>query len=415
MKQRILLRAPILTQSGYGFHSRVIFRALMQNDGMFDVFLDALNWGKTSWIYEDNEERNLIHQLLIKTQDFIQNKGQFDKTIQCTIPNEFEKLSPYNIGVTAGCETTKIPPQWIEKCMLMDKIIVPSEFTKEVFQNSSYEAVNQATGEHISDFRVETPVEVIHHPFLDVEAIESDLDFGCENNFLIVALFGPRKNLDNTIRWFLEEFQHNSDVGLILKTSLVGNCEDDKYHTQRRINKILNDFPNRQCKVHLIHGRLSTEEMYGLYTHPQVKFLVNAAHGEGFNLPALEAAVNGLPIITIGWGGHNDFLFVDKKALFTKITYDLKPLQPEAVWPGVLQEGSMWAFPHAANFRKKLRSGLKNYGSAQSKAKKLKKHTRENFTEEKILQQYIDAFGGKQQQEVTSWFDQLNADIEEHE
>ena len=41
-------------------------------------------------------------------------------SLQISIPNEWEKLAPVNIGITAGIETTKVAPQWIEKAGLME-------------------------------------------------------------------------------------------------------------------------------------------------------------------------------------------------------------------------------------------------------------------------------------------------------
>ena len=47
------------------------------------------------------------------------------------------------------------------------------------------------------------------------EHIELEYDF----NFVTVAQWGPRKNMENTIRGFVEEF-HDEEVGLVLKTSI---------------------------------------------------------------------------------------------------------------------------------------------------------------------------------------------------
>ena len=48
------------------------------------------------------------------------NGGQFDISVQVTIPNEWKNIAPLNIGYTAGIETTKVaqlgskkPIRWI--------------------------------------------------------------------------------------------------------------------------------------------------------------------------------------------------------------------------------------------------------------------------------------------------------------
>jgi hypothetical protein len=145
----------------------------------------------------------------------------FDMSIQVTIPNEWEKLAEVNVGVTAGIETNKIAPEWIQKAEIMDRIIVPSHHAKNVFESSrTYEATNEKTGEVDQRLIVaRTPITVVPYPARPVEPADVKLDLDYDFNFLTVAQWGPRKNLENTIRWFLESFK-DKEVGLVVKTSL---------------------------------------------------------------------------------------------------------------------------------------------------------------------------------------------------
>ena len=129
-RMKILVRAPVLTQSGYGEHARFLLRSLRKYEHMIDMYVVPINWGNTNWIAEDSEERAWYDQLIGKTQNYINNKGTFNMSIQVTIPNEWEKLAEVNIGVTAGIETNKVAPEWIQKSKLMDRIIVPSFHAK---------------------------------------------------------------------------------------------------------------------------------------------------------------------------------------------------------------------------------------------------------------------------------------------
>ena len=54
------------------------------------------------------------------------------------VANEFKKLGKYNIGITAGVETTLAPKDFIDGCNRMDLVLVPSNFTKEVLQKTSF-------------------------------------------------------------------------------------------------------------------------------------------------------------------------------------------------------------------------------------------------------------------------------------
>ena len=133
MKKRILVKGPALSRSGYGEQTRFALRALRAHEERFDIFLHNLNWGRTSWIYDDNEERSWIDQLINKTGEWTKNNGTFDMSLQITIPNEWEKIAPINIGYTAGIETTRVAPVWIEKSQVVDKIITISEHSKQVY------------------------------------------------------------------------------------------------------------------------------------------------------------------------------------------------------------------------------------------------------------------------------------------
>ncbi len=102
MKKKVLVRGPALTQSGYGEHTRFLLRSLRKYEDKIDIYLLAVNWGNTGWLYKDDEERRWIDGLLQKTFEYNQSKQPYDVSIQVTIPNEWEKVAPVNIGVTAG-------------------------------------------------------------------------------------------------------------------------------------------------------------------------------------------------------------------------------------------------------------------------------------------------------------------------
>ena len=169
-----LVRGPALSQSGYGEHTRFLLRSLRSQEEHFDIYLMNINWGSTSWIWKDDEERIWIDSLLAKTISYVQTGGQFDISAQVTIPGEWEKIAPVNIGVTAGIETTKIAPQWVEKSLLMDKIIVVSNHSKYGFENTEYEAVVNNTGQKFMA-RTTCPVEVIGFPVKDTTSKKLNL------------------------------------------------------------------------------------------------------------------------------------------------------------------------------------------------------------------------------------------------
>jgi len=363
MKKKILLRGPLLTRSGYGEQARFALRSLRSREDLFDIYIQPLKWGSTSWVHEDTEERAWIDQTIEKTIHHIQQGGQFDISLQVTIPNEFQRIAPVNIGYTAGIETTKVAHEWIMKCNEMDKIIVVSNHSKDVFLNTVYQAVNRTTGQEVQ-LKLERPIEAVNYPVKIFDSLpEIEIDVDTSFNFLTVAQFGPRKNLPNTIKWFVEEFR-NDDAGLIVKSNIAKNSLMDREHLQGQLTQILRSLGERRCKVYLLHGDMTDEEMHALYKHPKVNAFLALPHGEGFGLPIFEAAYSGLPVVATGWSGQLDFLVdEDGRSRFYNVAFDLQPVQKEVVWKGVLIEESMWAYPRETSAKEQMRLCYDNVNS----------------------------------------------------
>ena len=133
-RKKVLLRAPLLTRSGYGEQSRFALRSLRTREDVFDIYIQPLEWGKTSWIALVDEEREWIDKTIEKTIAHIQQGGTFDMSLQVTIPNEWEKLAPVNIGYTAGIETSKVAPLWLQKANeTMNSVILVCLYTHSFF------------------------------------------------------------------------------------------------------------------------------------------------------------------------------------------------------------------------------------------------------------------------------------------
>ena len=413
---KVVVRGPALTRTGYGEHCRFVLRALRTQENI-DIYLIPVNWGQSNWVWENNEERQWIDEIVRKTANYAQQNGQYDMSIQVTIPNEWQKMAPVNIGVTAGIETTKVAPIWLEKANQMDKVITISEHSKQVLLNTSYEGVDRSTGQK-AFLKCVKDVAIVHYPVKHYDNVDLDLNLNTKFNFLTVAQWGPRKNIGNTINWFVEEFIDNPDAGLVVKTFVKGGSLIDRKHIVREVSNILKKYDNRQCKIYLLHGDMSEEEMHSLYTHKNIHCLVSLTHGEGFGLPLFEAAYSGLPVLATDWSGHLDFLYKptkDKKSKeklrphFAKVEFDLQPVQPGAVWDGVVQKDSLWAYPQQGSYKMKLRDVYKNHGRYKSQAKKLQKWINKEFTDEKQydkfkeeISEYVSEF------DVENWLESLD-------
>ncbi len=392
-KQKVILRGPVLSQSGYGEQARFALRALRSQEDVFDIYIIPTAWGKTGWVSQDNEERAWVDSRIRETQAYNANGGQFDVSVQVTIPNEWENIAPVNIGYTAGIETTKVSPIWLQKANQMDKIIVVSNHSKDVFENTEYQGQNPNTGQIVS-LSCETPIEVVNYPVRPVEKTKIQLDLDYDFNYLAISQWGPRKNFTNLINWFIEE-NFDQEVGLVVKASIENNSIADRKRTEAALKKIVSNHGDTKCKIYLVHGDLTLEEMSGLYNHKKIKCLISTAHGEGYGLPLFEAAYNGLPVVMHNWSGQSDFLYIPqangkRKPMFATVEYELQNVQKEAVWDGVIQADSQWAFPLESSFKKRLREVRTGYTRFKRNATKLKKHLLENFTEEEMYGQFCE-------------------------
>ena len=289
---KVLLRAPLLTNSGYGVHSRQVFEFLY-NLSNIELVVECLNWGQTSWLINKDLEDGLVGKIMSKSKKV---EGTFDLTIQVQLPDEWDTtLGNKNIGITAAVETDKCNHKWVEACNKMDMIIVPSAFTKKVIKRSGV---------------LFSPIHVIPEWFNqeilnDKSPDLKDERFQFKNkfNFLLVAQLtainpdDDRKNIFNCIKWILEEFD-GEDVGIVLKTNSGKNTSIDRKLTINTLNAYIRNInAKNRGKINLLHGALTTKEMASLYNHPNIDCFASVTRGEGYGLPLVDSAAAGLPVV----------------------------------------------------------------------------------------------------------------------
>ena len=418
MKRKIIVKAPILSRSGYGEQSRIVARALRSREDLFDIYIVNIKWGATSAVtFLEDGELAWINQTIEKTIEYAQGGGQFDMSLQITIPNEFEKMAPINIGHTAGIETTRIAPEWIGKTNeMVDRLITISEHSAKGLRETTYKATNNQTGQAIENWGITKPVDVVNYPIYEYDPQEVDINLTTDKNFLVVSQWGPRKNLDSTIKWFVEEYRDDESVGLILKTNLAADSIIDRELTTDRLKALLAGCGEKKCKVYLLHGELTPGELTWLYQHPTMKALINIAHGEGYGLPLFEAAYNGLPLVTITWGGQMDFICKPNKKgkrvpHVARVDYNLEPVPRDILWPGVIVEGSEWAVAKEASYKRAIRDILTKETHHKQLATNLQKYIHENFTEEKINKQLVEILFPSEEVDLANQIEEMFSDL----
>jgi len=367
---KILVRGPALSQSGYGEHCRSVLRAL-KSKKKNDIYLVNVGWGESGWVYEDTDERRWIDSLILKTAQA--TEVDFDLSVQVQLPIEWQQLAKKNIGVTAGVETDTIPVAWAEASEQMDAIIVPSHHTKNGF--SAYSNLMDK-------------IAVIGYPVRRKKTQSLDLELSTTSNFLTVAQWSPRKNVEQLLSAFIQEFM-NEDVGLILKVGLKNGSAIDRHYTKERLDTFLKGVPsNKKCKIYLLHGNMLEEEMAALYRDKNITAYVTTSHGEGFGLPAFDAATSGLPLVAANWGGIREYSSIEGAPMIVEVKHEIDNVKEYQQWNGVLETTASWCFPDITSLRSKMREVYTDPTPSKKNAALLKVHLAKQFSNKNINTMY---------------------------
>lgn len=389
-KKKVLLRAPLLTNSGYGVHSRQVFSWLYGRSDV-DLTVECLNWGMTSWMLDENEEHGLIGKIMQCSKPATDET--FDMSFQVQLPDEWDpNAAKYNVGITALVETDRCNPEWVKCCNQMDHIVVPSTFTKNVLKRSGIvmKPVSVVPEWYNADIMSRSKCDrVLSDDRFDV--IEKPFNILIVGTLTSQDPLSDRKNLVNTIKWALEEFKEEKDVGVILKTSFGKGTTADKKMCKVFLRKLKSDlgYKKEEKLLHLLHGNMSAEEVAALYNHTKIKMYATATRGEGYGLPLIEAAVAGLPIVATNWSGHLEFL---DREHFGAVDYDLVEINENRVDDRIFKPGFRWANPSEHSFKSEIRKVYDDYASAKSSARLMMKKIRVDYSSASIKNLYNDLF-----------------------
>jgi|TARA_A100001391_G_scaffold188639_1_gene159406 hypothetical protein len=416
MRPLVLVTAPVATRSGYGSHSRDIVHSLIDMD-KFDIKIMSVRWGSCSMNAlneKDERDKKIIDRLMTEPR----LPRQPDIHFHIVVPNEFMINAKYNIGITAGIESTVVHQTWLEGANRMDLLLVPSNFTKQGFINTTFQRVDQQTGQKGPDLKLEKAIEVLFEgadlniykktnefsPDIvsEFEKIPERFNFLYTGHWLQGNLGEDRKDTGMLVKTFLETFKNVKDApGLIMKTSGATFSVIDREEVLSKIRDIrttvYGDLPN----IYLLHGDFTDDEMNQLYNHPKVKAHISLTHGEGFGRPLLEASLSEKPVIAPNWSGHTDFLEKDMSVMLPGSMSSV----PQASFPeGMYVEGMQWFTTNYPNACRVMMDVYKNYAKYLIGAKKQSLHSKsfslENMTKElsRILDKYLPKFEEQPQQ-----------------
>jgi glycosyltransferase involved in cell wall biosynthesis len=410
MKPLFFISCPIDTYSGYGARSRDIVKALLKSD-KYDIKIIPQRWGNTpfGFLQADNPEHKQILECIWGQP---QLPRQPDVWMQITVPNEFQAIGKFNIGVTAGIETTVCDATWIEGVNRMDLTLVSSQHAKRVFANSVFEQRDKNQGNQVvGEIKLNKPVEVLFegvdtniYQKLDkivdsevgnvLDTINEEFNFLFVGHWLQGELGQDRKDTGMLIKTFLETFKGKSKKpALILKTSSATYSVMDREEILEKINQIRSavgdkDLPN----VYLLHGELEDGEVNELYNHPKVKAHVSFTKGEGYGRPLLEATISQKPVIAPNYSGHIDFLDAEMSIL---LPGQITQIHPSAVMQNMLIPESGWFTVDYKKAAETLEDVYKNYKNYIDRAKRQSYRSRTEFSLDKMGEKLIELIDEK--------------------
>jgi glycosyltransferase involved in cell wall biosynthesis len=394
MKPLFVISSPFDTYSGYGARSRDLIKAIIETD-KYTVRLLSQRWGATPFGFcKDNPEWAFLLDLTLSNN---QLPKQPEIWAQVTIPSEFQPIGKYNIGFTAGIETTIAPADWVEGCNRMDLNIVSSEHSKQIFLNSAFEKRNRQTNALEGTIKLEKPIEVLFEGVntdvykvlekntnknIDLSSIKEEFAYLFVGHWIAGDMGEDRKNVGLLVKAFYEIFKNKTKKpALILKTSQVGSSYVDREEILKKIKQIKETVNSKNLpNVYLLHGEFTDEEMNELYNNPKVKAMVNLTKGEGFGRPLLEFTLTKKPLITTGWSGHVDFLNPEFTNL---IPGQLTNVHQSAANQWLIPE-SQWLSVDNGQAGFYIKDVFENYKNYTEKAKRQAFYSKTNFSWEKM-------------------------------
>ena len=396
-KTTVLISAPVDTYSGYGARSRDFIRAVIDAKPDWDVQLLAQRWGSTRWGYlKEHGMLDLMDKIVPQVSQ------QPDICIQISVPNEFKKVGKYNIGVTAGMETTLCDPSWVKGANNVDLLLVSSEHSKETFLRSNFDVKDNKTGHVREKIQLTTKIEVLFEgaditKYFPVKGsgnstnLEQTLSsipeafcFFTTGHWMQGDIGEDRKNLGFTIKSFLETFKNKKDApALIVKSHITGTSIMDREKMLDKIDEVRKTVRGKLPNIYLVHGEISDSEMNLLYNHPKIKAFISLTKGEGFGRPFLEFSLVNKPIIASSWSGQTDFL---DKDLVRYVKGDLRNVHDSAVVPNIILKESQWFTPDSIDVGQAYKDVYKHYKQWAVKAKKQGHKSRTTFSYEAMTE-----------------------------
>lgn len=282
----------------------------------------------------------------------------------------------------ATWEADALDPTAVESLDRLDRVMVPSEFNRSVFERSG----------------VRSPISVVPHVHRPARPAPRSIPGIPDTTFVfyLIATWSTRKAVPETITAFLDEFSPDEDVALVIKTT-----ERDAMAVERRVRR--GEPPGRTeetwwslarlvagrrtPRVHLVAGDVPEADIDRL--HARGDCLLSITRSEGFGLTPFEAGAHGTPAIVTGFGATPEVLppryplLVDFRMV---ATIDEEP----DGWIE-LSPHQHWARPDFAHARRHMRWAVEHREELAALGCRVRNHVERRYRPEAVTRLLLDA------------------------
>ncbi|WP_457974454.1 glycosyltransferase [Arthrobacter sp. D1-17] len=235
-------------------------------------------------------------------------------------------------------ETAAVPPEWLQRLAEVDEVWVPSRFNAETF-----------TGAGVDRTKVRIVPQFVDQGWLQMTAWPYP-GHGIFK-FLSVFRWQERKGWDVLLQAYLQEFDAEDDVELILRVDPFGPDSVDIHSAITSMVRRVR--PHRPPRLRMLPGPLPPAGMKKLFAAAHA--FVLPTRGEAWGRPFMEAMACRLITIGTAWGGHLDFMNANNSLL---VDCELVSVPESAAreWPYF--RGQTWAEPSIGSLRSCLRRAI---------------------------------------------------------
>ncbi|MEM7293821.1 MAG: glycosyltransferase [Pseudomonadota bacterium] len=292
---------------------------------------------------------------------------------------ESEKSKRLWLSVT--WELEHLPQHWVAQINRFDSVMVPSQFNADSFAASG----------------VKVPINVVPHIARRVTS-QGDVYSHTEISsatavFYTIGSWTRRKAMEQSIRAYLEAFNSNDDVVLVVKTDAYDyeqSSASESASAQRAsdvalaVAKLVARYPS-PAKIHLHTHRMSPSEIDSL--HRRGDCFLSLTHSEGWGLGAFDALLFGNPVVMPLWSGQLDYLGEDYPLAARHDLMDADLDAGDGVFAAI--KNTPWAVADVVHAAQQLRAVRGNIDAMRNRIEPLQHRIQRDFSAQVVAQKLL--------------------------